>query len=180
LAGGATLALAAPAASAGPVTSSPASLDFGVQTTGATGSTNQVTITVPCNAEAAGFCFIAGHFTPNPVFTGANPGDFSQMNTCGTGIDTGSGPTAATKVCVFFITFKPTGLGTRAATLDMGQDTASFLMPHLTVNLAGTGVAPAPAAGGVAGATRKCKKTKKKQRASAAKKKGCKKKKRSG
>jgi hypothetical protein len=176
LAGGVTLALAPAAASAVPVTASPTSLDFGIQTTGSPSGSRTVTITVPCNfSPAAGLCGFAGHFTPNPVFSGANPGDFSQTNTCGTGVDTGTGFGVSTKTCVFNISFAPGGAGPRTATLDTGQDTQTMGMPHLLVQLAGTGTAPiTPAAGGVAGKSKKCKKGKKKG-ASAAKKK-CKKK----
>jgi hypothetical protein len=63
------------------------------------------------------------------TFTGADPGDFSQTNTCG-------GSLAPESICTISVTFTPAATGTRAATMNI-NDTA-YNTPQ-TVALTGTG-----------------------------------------
>jgi hypothetical protein len=67
------------------------------------------------------------------AFTGANPGDFSQINTC-------SSPLAPTATCTVSVTFAPAATGARAATLTVTDDAPDSPQTAL---LTGTGaVAP--------------------------------------
>jgi len=109
-------------------------------------------------------------FTPNPVFTGANPGDFAQTNNCGASVSNVPGVNAPGS-CQFFITFKPTGQGTRKATLTLGTNTSGG--PPQPVSLSGVGITAAGSGSGTTGTKKKCKA--KKRSAQIAKKK-CKKK----
>ena len=63
------------------------------------------------------------------TFTGADPGDFAQTNTC-------SGSVAAKSICTISVTFTPTATGTRTATLTV---TDSANNSPQTVALTGTG-----------------------------------------
>ncbi|HEY7834946.1 MAG TPA: choice-of-anchor D domain-containing protein, partial [Ktedonobacterales bacterium] len=63
------------------------------------------------------------------TFTGANPGDFAQTNTCG-------GSVAAGASCTISVTFSPTAKGSRGATLNVNDNAAGS--PQ-TVALVGTG-----------------------------------------
>jgi sugar lactone lactonase YvrE len=65
-------------------------------------------------------------------FTGANLGDFSETDNCGTTVNVGAH-------CTITIKFKPTASGARAASLSISDSAASS--PQ-TVALTGTGVAP--------------------------------------
>jgi hypothetical protein len=70
------------------------------------------------------------------TFTGANPGDFSQSNTC-------SSPLATAGTCSVTVTFSPTASGARAATLTLTDDAPTSPQTAL---LTGTGTAAAVAA----------------------------------
>jgi len=68
-------------------------------------------------------------------FTGANPGDFSQTNTCGSSV-------AAGKNCTISVVFTPAATGNRSATLSVADNSAGS--PQ-TVALTGTGSSQAGA-----------------------------------
>ncbi len=105
---------------------SPASLAFGTVTWPAT-ATQDVTVTNSASANAA--LNVTGI-----AFTGANAGDFSQTNTCGT-------PVAVGGSCVISVTFAPTAGGTRVAALTFGTDDP--YAATVVVGVGGTGVVPA-------------------------------------
>jgi len=63
------------------------------------------------------------------MITGANAGDFAQTNTCGASLSSGAS-------CTFSVTFTPSALGARSATLTLADDDAGS--PQ-TVALTGTG-----------------------------------------
>jgi hypothetical protein len=63
------------------------------------------------------------------TFTGANPGDFLETDTCG-------GSVPAKGMCTLSVKFKPQAKGTRTATLNV-KDTA--IGNPQTVSLTGTG-----------------------------------------
>jgi hypothetical protein len=63
------------------------------------------------------------------TFTGANPSDFAQTNTCGSSV-------AANPGCVISVTFKPLATGSRTATLNLND--GANTSPQ-TVALTGTG-----------------------------------------
>jgi hypothetical protein len=65
------------------------------------------------------------------MITGSNPGDFAQTNTCGTGIAAGGS-------CSFSVTFTPSGVGTRSASITITDNAAGS--PH-SIALSGAGVA---------------------------------------
>ncbi len=83
--------------------------------------------------------------------TGADPmtltvtvsGDFSQVTTCGTTLDSGA-------TCTIAVTFTPTGTGTRTGTLSLIDSAPGS--PH-TVSLTGTGVAPPTSGSGTPAGT---------------------------
>jgi hypothetical protein len=136
--------LALPAAasahtSAGP----PNNLTFFGQTVGTTSGSQAVTVNVTCTRFFLGNCVLNGNFVPNPQFTGAAPGDFSQTNNC-TNPEVG-GNTAGG--CTFNVFFTPTAAGARTATLDVGDDTSSDLFAQGIdpdpIFLTGSGVAAA-------------------------------------
>ena len=102
-----------------PATVSPSSLTFAAQTVGTTSSAMSVTLT-------------NNLLTALPIgitFTGTNPNDFAQTNTCGTSL-------AANSHCTISVTFKPGATGTRTATLNV-KDSASNSPQQ--VGLTGTG-----------------------------------------
>src|SRR6516165_6277913 len=66
--------------------------------------------------------------------TGTNATDFSQTNTCGSGL-------AAGESCTIGVTFKPTQVGTRTASVDITDDAPGSSQ---TVALSGTGIAAGP------------------------------------
>jgi len=105
---------------------SPLSVSFGNQLVGTTSAVKTVTLT---NAGSAGSVLNIN----TKAITGANAGDFPQTNTCG--------PTlAALASCTFSITFRPTVVGARGATLSVS--TSDLLNPTVTSQLSGTGTAP--------------------------------------
>jgi hypothetical protein len=109
----------------GPTVSlSPASLDFGVQVVQTKSSPQSVTLTngaIPLTISSIGF-------------TGTDPGDFGQTNTCGKGLAPGA-------TCSIGVTFKPTQLGPRNASLTITDNGAGS--PQ-SVSLSGTGVTTGP------------------------------------
>jgi hypothetical protein len=72
-------------------------------------------------------------------FTGANSGDFSQTNTCGT-LPTNL---AAGTSCTLSVTFTPSGTGAESATLTVNDSAAAAQYQTLTSALSGTGIADA-------------------------------------
>jgi len=103
-----------------PVSVSPLTLSFGTVTVGTTSAAKNVTVTnnLP-TALSIG--------TIN--FTGTNPGDFAQSNTCGSTL-------ASLAKCTISVTFTPQATGTRSAklTVNDGANTS----PQ-TVSVSGTG-----------------------------------------
>jgi Beta-propeller repeat/Cep192 domain 4/Divergent InlB B-repeat domain len=96
-------------------------LMFGDQDLGATSGSQMVTLTNSGNATLN---------IMSIALTGTNPADFTQSNTCGTSVD-------AAHNCVFTVTFTPTAVGTRAASITIIDNAAGS--PQ-TVSLSGTGV----------------------------------------
>jgi FtsP/CotA-like multicopper oxidase with cupredoxin domain len=64
-------------------------------------------------------------------FTGTNPGDFAQTNTCG-------GAVPPNGSCTVSVTFKPTAPNARAATMNVATNDPAH--PTLAVSLAGNGI----------------------------------------
>lgn len=106
------------------VTLSPASLNFGNQTVGTPGAPQNATLT----NDTTGSLTITGISV-----TGADSGDYSQTNNCGTSLGTGTS-------CMINVTFKPSATGTRTATLTVTDSDPSS--PQ-TTSLTGTGTQPA-------------------------------------
>jgi hypothetical protein len=99
---------------------SPTSLTFSKQTVGTTSAAKNVTLKSN----------LLTTLTISSVgFTGANPRDFAQTNTCG-------GSLLAQSTCTITVTFKPTAKGTRTAALSVNDSANNS--PQ-TVSLAGTG-----------------------------------------
>ena len=99
---------------------SPTSLTFAARTVGSTSAAKIVTLTNNLTTTVTISSF---------TFTGANAGDFAQTNTCGTSL-------GAKKQCTISVTFTPTAIGTRTATLN-ANDSANN-SPQ-TAALTGTG-----------------------------------------
>jgi hypothetical protein len=100
-------------------TLTPASLAFGTQAIGTTSAAQQLTLT---NAGDVALTLIADT---------VSAGDFSVTSACGTSL-------AAHAACAFTVTFAPTAVGARSATL-----TVTDQFRAQTVALTGTGAAPA-------------------------------------
>src|SRR5437867_10999368 len=66
------------------------------------------------------------------AFTGSNPADFGQTNNCGSSL-------AAGATCTINVTFTPTGINARSATLAITDNAGNS--PQ-TVSLTGTGINP--------------------------------------
>jgi hypothetical protein len=64
--------------------------------------------------------------------TGTNPGDFSQTNTCASGVAVGAN-------CSISVTFTPTATGARSASVSIADNASGS--PQ-TISLSGTGVQP--------------------------------------
>jgi FlaG/FlaF family flagellin (archaellin) len=108
----------------GPVVGlSPSTLTYSSQSVGSTSGSQALTLNNTGNAALS----ISGM-----TFTGANPGDFAETNTCGSSVPAGGN-------CTISVTFSPTASGSRAASLAITDNAASS--PQ-TVNLTGTGSAP--------------------------------------
>ncbi len=106
------------------VTWSPASLTFAAQAVGTTSAPKIVTLTN--NLPTA-------QSINSISFTGTDPGEFAQINTCG-------GSVAAKAKCTISVTFSPQANGSRKATLNVSDSASNS--PQ-TVPLTGTGVVPA-------------------------------------
>ncbi len=114
------------AALAPAVTLSPSSLTFASTTVGSAAATQTVTLANKGNASLTGIAVSV---------TGSASGDYSQANTCGTSV-------AAAGTCTITLTFKPTAVGTRTASISIADNATGS--PQ-TVSLSGTGAAvPAP------------------------------------
>jgi hypothetical protein len=100
-------------------TVSPATLTFAAQTVGTTSAAKTVTLT---NNLSTALAF-------NVTFTGADPGDFTETNTCGSSVPTKSH-------CVISVKFSPKATGTRTATMNVNDGANNS--PQ-TVSLTGTG-----------------------------------------
>ena len=112
---------------AAPVASlSATSESFGNQRVGTSSSAQTVTLTntgnAPLTFNGAGI-----------AITGANSGDFSQTNTCGSTLAAGAN-------CNISVTFKPTATGSRSASVSIADNASGS--PQ-AVSLTGTGTAPA-------------------------------------
>ncbi len=88
---------------------SPASLSFGSQTVGTTSAAQTVTLT----NSGSGPLTITGI-----SITGTNSADFGQTNACGNSLAAGSS-------CAINVTFQPTGVKTRTATLTITDNAAT-------------------------------------------------------
>ena len=110
-------------ATAPAVTLSPTSLAFGNQGVNSTSAGQAVTVTNSGTAALA----ISGI-----TFTGTNPGDFAQTNTCPASPST----VAVGATCTVTVAFTPTASGNRAASLSVADNATGS--PH-TAALSGTG-----------------------------------------
>ena len=98
----------------------PSSLTFPKQTVGTRSTSKVVTLTNTSNVP----------LTISKIsLTGANPGDYSQTNTCGSGV-------ASKATCTFTVTFTPTTSGTRTASVTITDNTSTG---SNAIVLAGTG-----------------------------------------
>ena len=109
------------------VSLSATSLTFATQALGASSAAQAVTLN-DTGTSALTLTSLA--------LSGANPGDFIQTNNCGSSVAAGAN-------CTISVTFKPTAIGTRTATLSMAD---SAVGSPQTVSLSGTGATTAPAA----------------------------------
>lgn len=105
------------------ITMTPSTMTFGSQAVGTTSSTQQVTV---ANAGPGDLTVGQGTF----IIAGTNATDFSQTNTCGSSLPSGSS-------CTVYITFAPTGSGTRSASLEVIGSQGT--VPLATASLSGTG-----------------------------------------
>ena len=107
------------------VSFSPIALSFGSQTTGTSSAAQSVRLSNNGTAALTGIAI---------SLAGASPGDYSQTNSCGTTLATGSS-------CTISAIFKPTATGSRTATVSVADNATGS--PQ-TVPLSGTGAVPAP------------------------------------
>jgi uncharacterized repeat protein (TIGR03803 family) len=107
---------------------SPMSLTFGSQDLGTTSQAQQVTLTNP----GVGVLAISGI-----GLGGANPGDFGETNNC---IPPASLAPGAS--CTINVTFSPTAIGTRSATLIITDNSGGVPNTQQNVSLMGTGINP--------------------------------------
>jgi hypothetical protein len=107
---------------------SPTTLAFGNQGINSSSPSQTVTLTNNVNAALNNIAI---------TFTGANPGDFAETNTCGA-TPTVDGSLTAFASCTIGVIFTPTGSGAESATLTI-EDSATG-SPQ-TVTLTGTGTA---------------------------------------
>jgi len=106
------------------VSLSPSSLTFSQQYVGTTSAAQNVTLSNTGNAVLS---------APSVGFSGTDPSDFFQTNTCGS--------VAAGANCMISVTFAPTAAGTRSASLSLTDNASGS--PQ-TVNLAGSAVSGTP------------------------------------
>jgi 6-phosphogluconolactonase (cycloisomerase 2 family) len=117
-----TLTGTATSAGAPAVVIAPTTLTFPSQTVGTSSVAQTVTLTNSGNATLN---------ITSVAITGANAGDYSETNTCGTIL-------AASANCAISVTFKPTATGTRTASISIADNASGS--PQ-TVALSGTGAA---------------------------------------
>ena len=103
------------------------SLTFSSQNLGTTSAAQTVTLTNTGNAALS---------ISSIAFTGADPGDFGETNTCG-------GSVAASGSCTLSVTFTPAAAGSRAATLQITDNSNNVAGSQQSVSLTGTGTASA-------------------------------------
>ena len=103
-----------------PVSVSPTSLSFGTITVGTTSAAKAVTVTNNLSTSLS---------ISSIGFTGTNPGDFAQTNTCGTSL-------ASLAKCTISVTFTPKATGGRSATMNLND--GANTSPQ-QVKLTGTG-----------------------------------------
>jgi hypothetical protein len=101
------------------------SLNFGNELVGTTSGPHQVTLSNPSGLALT---------ISSIVVTGTNAADFSQTNTCGTGLAIGGS-------CTITVTFKPTQTGPRTASVTITDNAAGS--PQ-TISLSGTGFVSGP------------------------------------
>ena len=107
----------------GAPTLSPTSLAFSGQVVGVASTPQAITVINSQNVTLN-----IGSIT----FTGTNSSDFSETNSCAGGVPPGG-------TCTISVTFTPSALGTRSATLNVNDDGSNS--PQ-TASLTGTGIAP--------------------------------------
>jgi hypothetical protein len=130
-----TVALSGTGVASGPnATLSATSLTFATQLAGTTSPAQSVTLT---NYGAAALS-ITGI-----GFAGADPGDFAETNTC-------NGSVAPAASCIIKVTFKPTGINARTASLSI-TDNAPGSPQTISLSGAGTVVELNPASLGFGG-----------------------------
>jgi hypothetical protein len=108
----------------GSVTLNPPSLSFNAQAIGTTSPAQTITLT---NTQSETILNIS-----SISFSGTNPADFSQTNTCGSSVAGGAS-------CTISVTFKPGASGTGTAVLNVNDDAPNS--PQ-SVTLSGAGLAP--------------------------------------
>jgi hypothetical protein len=101
------------------VSLTPASIGFGTRKAGTTSPIKTVTVTNLGNALTI----------QSIVIGGANPGDFAQTNNCGSGLAAGAS-------CTISVTFTPTVVGSRSATININDSDPTSPQQ---VTLSGTG-----------------------------------------
>ena len=102
----------------------PATLTFASQQVATTSAAQAVTLSNTGTAPLA---------ITSIGFTGTNPGDFAQTNTCGASLAAGAN-------CAINVTFTPTAAGARAASLSIVSNDP--VRPTITVAVTGTATAP--------------------------------------
>jgi hypothetical protein len=105
------------------VTISPTSLNFGNETVGDKGLPKLATLTNTGNTSLS---------ITSIAITGADSGDYSETNTCGSSVAAGAS-------CDIFVTFTPAATGTRTAAVSVTDNAPGS--PQ-TVSLTGTGILP--------------------------------------
>jgi hypothetical protein len=110
------------------VYASPATLSFGNQGTGTSSSSQTVTLTNNASSTLSNIAI---------TFTGSNPLDFSQSNTCGE-TNTVAGSLPEFSQCTISVIFTPSNSGAESATMDIEDSGAGS--PQ-TVALTGNGTA---------------------------------------
>jgi len=101
------------------------SLNFGNEVVGTTSAPDQVTLSNPSGLALT---------ISSIAVTGTNTADFSQTNTCGTGLAAGAS-------CTITVTFKPTQIEPRSASITITDNAAGS--PQ-TIGLSGTGLVSGP------------------------------------
>ena len=104
----------------------PTSLTFNSQNLGTTSAAQTVTLNNTGNAALS----ISGI-----AFTGANPGDFAETNTCGSSVAAGGS-------CTISVTFTPSAAGSRTASLNITDNSNNVAGSQQSVSLTGTGTGP--------------------------------------